>query len=52
VRREGRSGRLLEGKKGIASNTNLNMGQTLKPGVYFVRVMQGSKVVTLKLVKQ
>ncbi len=30
-------------KKGIASNTTLRVGQTFKPGIYFVQVMQGTK---------
>jgi hypothetical protein len=45
-------GRMLEAKKGMSPNTSLHMGQNLKPGVYFVQVVQGGKVVTLKLVKQ
>jgi hypothetical protein len=45
-------GRVVEGKGGIAANSSLRIGHSYRPGVYFAQVMQGGKMVTLKLVKQ
>jgi hypothetical protein len=45
-------GRTVEGKSGLASNTTLKVGHSYRPGVYFAQVLQGGKMVTLKLIKQ
>jgi uncharacterized delta-60 repeat protein len=45
-------GRVVEGKGGIAANSSLRIGHSYRPGVYYAQVMQGSKMVTLKLIKQ
>jgi hypothetical protein len=45
-------GRVVEGKGGIAANSTVLVGQQYRPGVYFAQVMQGGKMVTLKLIKQ
>jgi hypothetical protein len=46
------TGRIIDGKAGLPANGTHRVGQSLRPGVYFAEVMQGSKVVRLKLVKQ
>jgi hypothetical protein len=45
-------GRIVEGKNGIASTSTYRIGQSYRPGVYFAQVMQGGKMVTIKLIKQ
>jgi hypothetical protein len=44
-------GRVVEGKGGIAANSTVLVGQQYRPGVYYAQVMQGGKMVTLKLIK-
>jgi uncharacterized delta-60 repeat protein len=46
------SGRLVEARDGVASNTVIELGTTYRPGTYLVQVQQGTKRTTLKLVKQ
>jgi len=46
------AGRLVETKLNAAANSTIQIGEKLVPGVYFVEVLQGSKVQRLKLVKQ
>jgi hypothetical protein len=45
-------GRVIESKSNLAPNDKLMLGSTYRPGVYIVRVAQGRRVVTLKLIKQ
>jgi hypothetical protein len=45
-------GRIVEGRSGVAANSTLRVGLSYRPGVYFAQVMQGGKMVTLKLIKQ
>jgi hypothetical protein len=45
-------GRIVEGKNGLASTSTHRIGHSYRPGVYFAQVMQGGKIVTLKLIKQ
>jgi hypothetical protein len=45
-------GRIVEGKNGLASTSTHRIGHSYRPGVYFAQVMQGGKMVTVKLVKQ
>lgn len=45
-------GRLVEARKGIASNTSLQIGANYRPGIYVVEAVQGNERVTLKLIKQ
>jgi uncharacterized lipoprotein YddW (UPF0748 family) len=45
-------GKVVEVKHGIASNGLLRIGQTYRPGTYFLEVRQGKEKQTLKLVKQ
>ncbi len=45
-------GRVVEARKGIPSNASLQIGSTYRPGIYIVEAVQGSKRVTLKLIKQ
>jgi hypothetical protein len=45
-------GRAVEGRAGIAANSTLRIGSTYRPGVYVAQVVQGGKMVTVKLIKQ
>jgi hypothetical protein len=45
-------GRMVEGKFGLAATSTLRIGHTYRPGVYYAQVMQGSKIITVKLIKQ
>jgi hypothetical protein len=45
-------GRVLEVKNGIASNSVIRFGGNYRPGVYFAQVMQGSKKLVLRLIKE
>jgi hypothetical protein len=44
-------GRLIDGRENVAPNTTLTIGQQYRPGIYYVQVLQGSKQVTLILIK-
>jgi hypothetical protein len=46
------TGRVIETKSGIAANSNVTIGHTYQPGVYFIQVVQGNKKLMLKLVKK
>jgi membrane-bound inhibitor of C-type lysozyme len=46
------SGRVIETKKGVPPNGTSTLGQRYSSGIYFVEVIQGSKRVVLKLIKQ
>jgi uncharacterized delta-60 repeat protein len=46
------SGRLVDAKTNISSNTTLQLGQGYRPGVYFAEIIQGSKRTVVELVKQ
>ena len=45
------SGRIIERRDGIRANGSLVIGNGYKPGIYFVQILQGSKMVSVKLVK-
>jgi hypothetical protein len=45
-------GRIVEGKSGLAANSTHRVGYSYRPGVYFAQVLQGGKMITLKLIKQ
>jgi hypothetical protein len=45
-------GRVVEGKSGLTANSTHRVGHSYRPGVYFAQVMQGGKVMTVKLIKQ
>jgi len=46
------SGRPVEAKNKLANNSSLSIGHQYRPGIYFAELVQGSKKVTVKLVKQ
>ena len=46
------SGRVIESRNGVASNTVLQLGANYRAGTYVVHLQQGAKRTTLKLVKQ
>jgi hypothetical protein len=43
--------RLVEIKSGLPANGTMRLGSSLKPGIYFVEVIQEGRRVTLKLAK-
>jgi hypothetical protein len=45
-------GRLVEQRSNIAPNSNLQIGSSYSPGVYFVQLLQGNNSVNLKLIKK
>jgi hypothetical protein len=45
-------GRVVEDRGGIAANSSLHIGHSYRPGVYYAQVIQGGKMVTVKLIKQ
>lgn len=45
-------GKLIEIKANVAANSTMRFGSNYVPGIYYLRVMQGDKIVTVKLVKQ
>ena len=45
-------GRQMEGIKTVLPNTALRFGHTYRPGFYFAEVIQGSRRITIKLIKQ
>jgi hypothetical protein len=46
------AGRVTERKTNVPANGTLKVGNTLRPGVYFIEAIQGSRKVRLKVVKQ
>lgn len=46
------TGRIIESRNKLAANQTLDIGRNLKPGVYFVEVIQGTRKVVEKLIKQ
>ncbi|MCU7550098.1 T9SS type A sorting domain-containing protein [Chitinophagaceae bacterium LB-8] len=46
------TGRVMETKSGVASNSNLTFGHSYQPGVYLVQVVQGTEKLVIKLVKK
>ncbi|MGZ3956197.1 MAG: T9SS type A sorting domain-containing protein, partial [Flavisolibacter sp.] len=45
------SGRTVEEKKSVSSNSNVTLGSSYLPGIYFAEVIQGAVHKQLKLVK-
>jgi hypothetical protein len=45
-------GRIVESKSGLAPNSTHRVGHSYRPGVYIAQMMQGNKMVTVKLIKQ
>jgi len=46
------TGRIIEVKTGLSANQVVQFGSKYRPGVYLVQVMQGSRRLVMKLVKQ
>jgi hypothetical protein len=46
------TGRMIESRSGIQPNTQLQIGQNWKPGIYILQVQQGQESKTIKLVKE
>jgi hypothetical protein len=44
-------GRTVEWKRNVAANSTLTIGNGYRAGVYYAEVMQGSKKITVKLMK-
>ncbi len=44
-------GRVVELRKKVNANSTITLGATYRAGIYFAEVMQGSKKITVKLVK-
>ena len=45
-------GRIMERRTGVIPNRKTEIGRSLKPGVYFVEVTQGSRKVVQKIIRQ
>jgi hypothetical protein len=45
-------GRVIEVRRGIASNSTLQIGSSYAPGVYYAQIFQNGNATTLKLLKQ
>ena len=45
-------GRIVEARSGIGANTTFHIGSDLRPGIYVVEVLQGTKRQMLKLIRQ
>jgi hypothetical protein len=45
-------GRLVESRSNLQPNTQLQIGQNWKPGIYILQVQQGDERKTIKLVKE
>jgi hypothetical protein len=46
------SGRIVESRNGITPNQPLVIGTNYRPGIYFAQVIQGSKKMTVRLIKR
>jgi hypothetical protein len=46
------AGRMIESRRGVLANGTLYIGNTYRPGVYYLQVMQGDVLQTIKLIKQ
>jgi hypothetical protein len=46
------AGRILEVKTGLSSNGTVQVAGTYRPGIYFAELVQGNKIIRLKLLKQ
>ena len=44
-------GRLVETKRGVTSNSSIQIGTSYRPGVYYAEALQGDQKVTVRLVK-
>jgi hypothetical protein len=44
--------RLVEIKTGVSANGTISIGSNYKPGIYFMEVIQGTAVSTVKLIKE
>ena len=44
-------GRILETRQGVPANGSFEIGGKYRPGIYFMKVIQGSESVSLKLIK-
>jgi uncharacterized repeat protein (TIGR03803 family) len=44
-------GEIVETKTNIASNSNLIFGQNLKPGIYYIQIIQGNQKLVNKIIK-
>ena len=45
-------GQLMERKTNVAANILLQFGANYKPGIYYVKVVQGTEKAMVKLIKQ
>jgi hypothetical protein len=45
-------GRMVERRTGLAANASVYLGSSYRPGMYFVEIVQGDTVRTIKVVKQ
>jgi hypothetical protein len=45
-------GRTVELRNDVAANSNVQLGRSYHPGVYFAQVVQGKDIVILKLIKE
>jgi hypothetical protein len=46
------AGRIIEGRNGIAANSVQHVGHNYRPGVYYAQLIQGNRIITVKLLKQ
>ncbi len=46
------TGRILEARNGLEANKTIQIGNSFRPGLYFIEVTQGTKRIVKKLVKQ
>jgi hypothetical protein len=46
------AGRMIESRNGVVANGMMKIGNNYRPGVYYVQLVQGDVVKTMKLVKQ
>jgi hypothetical protein len=46
------SGRIVETRDGMETNTAFQIGNNFRPGIYLVEVTQGKQRKTLKLIRQ
>ncbi len=44
--------RLVEARNNMPANGNIRIGDEYRPGIYFIKVVQGNEIKTLKLIKQ
>ena len=46
------SGRAVEQRSDVPANSNLQIGNSYHPGIYFAQLIQGKETIILKLIKE